>query len=1208
MKSAPSSQRRRNLCAFHRRGSRTLAFAALLAASASAAHATDYTYSGNTGNFSTGFTPAVSGATPADDLIFGGAAYTATDDVSGLSVNGYRFNNTGTVVVAQGTGDNTITLGAANAGNAFIDFNNTGLVTVATNTAFVSNGYIVKSTGGAAATNPIISGGISLASGTNVNVVLADTPGDAAAELTLSGVISGAGSLTLQNNANIPAASAGNMGIAAPANQQDYGTLLITGNNTYTGGTNINSGRLVITSGTAFGTGTITVGGANTSTAATPIVSTGGTLALGNGNYTTVGASGVIPTAGITIANALNLAGAITGVYAHGLENNTGNNTFSGVVTLEPAAAGGANSTSIVQVNNLTTLSFTGGVAQAAGDVATLTKQGNGTLIMNNASYTGGTTISAGAVQFNGTAPTAGQVTIAAGAALNAGPGSAYTSIQTLLTNGVIASTSTGSINLTGNDAENLDFNGTTNLSLGSAVNATANTPQGAVFTGTIQNSGNGQDIYLGGGQTGLLTLPNNNQLADNILLQVGPAGANGKVAILGTNPLTTQGSSVAISGGTLEFGAGSLGTAGITFGGITPTGGGGTLQYAPGNTEDITANGRPVVNNGPTIIDTNGNNVSWANTFTTGTTQGAFTKTGLGTLTLNAVNGMRANGNTAAVTNGAELFVRQGSLTLTGAAATFVTANGFQSIGQLQGDFGTLNLTNGATDSTASDFNVGDVGGVVGVAGTLSDGGVVNVSGTATNLFTNTLYVGKGGADIATANTQNNGALVVGVLNQSGGTVTTTGNSQIGVYGQGQYNLTGGTMANSGQFVSVGRQTGGFGTLDVNGGAFTDSTLNGSGRFIVGENGTGVLNVRNGGSVTVTSTTNNNGGFLSSALAGLTIGNTPNVGGVGIVNLLPGGTINTPSVGSFGSGETSLLNFNGGILANTAATTTFIQNLTAATVYSGGAIINTAGGNATIPQALIAPAGNGVTGITAGTATGTFTTTPIVQITGGGGVGATAVATGTVNSNGTFTLTGFTITNPGTGYTSAPTVAIIGPSGATSTATAAIGLDVSGGLTKMGTNTLTLTGTNTYTGNVLIAAGTLAAGSNSALGNGGSITIGNNTAAAVLTINAGVTVASVAPRLTIVSTGANTGSLNLLGAANTIQETVGQFVVNGVFQPVGTYGAAGSGATFTSTFITGTGELNVTAIPEPGTWALLGLGVVALGAVEYRRRRQQLA
>jgi hypothetical protein len=66
-------------------------------------------------------------------------------------------------------------------------------------------------------------------------------------------------------------------------------------------------------------------------------------------------------------------------------------------------------------------------------------------------------------------------------------------------------------------------------------------------------------------------------------------------------------------------------------------------------------------------------------------------------------------------------------------------------------------------------------------------------------------------------------------------------------------------------------------------------------------------------------------------------------------------------------------------------------------------------------------------------TAGGTgYTTAPTVAITGGGGTGATATATISGGS-----VTGFNIINPGTGYTSTPTVALTGGAGTGATAAA---------------------------------------------------------------------------------------------------------------------------------------------------------------------------
>jgi hypothetical protein len=66
------------------------------------------------------------------------------------------------------------------------------------------------------------------------------------------------------------------------------------------------------------------------------------------------------------------------------------------------------------------------------------------------------------------------------------------------------------------------------------------------------------------------------------------------------------------------------------------------------------------------------------------------------------------------------------------------------------------------------------------------------------------------------------------------------------------------------------------------------------------------------------------------------------------------------------------------------------------------------------------------------------YTTAPTVAITGGGGTGATATATVSAGA-----VTGFTITNPGSGYTSAPTVALTGGAGTGAAATAVVNDEV---------------------------------------------------------------------------------------------------------------------------------------------------------------------
>jgi hypothetical protein len=88
---------------------------------------------------------------------------------------------------------------------------------------------------------------------------------------------------------------------------------------------------------------------------------------------------------------------------------------------------------------------------------------------------------------------------------------------------------------------------------------------------------------------------------------------------------------------------------------------------------------------------------------------------------------------------------------------------------------------------------------------------------------------------------------------------------------------------------------------------------------------------------------------------------------------------------------------------------------MTPGTLYVGA--IASAGSGATATATVT---GGEVTGLTVGAGGTGYTTAPLVALTGGGGTGATAMAT---VSGGA--VTGFTVTNPGSGYTSAPTVAL---------------------------------------------------------------------------------------------------------------------------------------------------------------------------------------
>ena len=341
-------------------------------------------------------------------------------------------------------------------------------------------------------------------------------------------------------------------------------------------------------------------------------------------------------------------------------------------------------------------------------------------------------------------------------------------------------------------------------------------------------------------------------------------------------------------------------------------------------------------------------------------------------------------------------------------------------------------------------------------------------------------------------------------LLNQSGGSVTLATTLFLGTTGttSGSYLMTGGTLTLLGQNTprfNVGRpQAGASAVFQMSGGLF--QTTGGSG-WLWGINdapssaaaGYGTL-YATGGTITLATGINIDvgprvgqgdltvsGASISLANGSVLVGYES--GGTGIVNL-NGGVLQANGLQK-NQGGGALLNFAGGTLkANVAGTligstavdrATIYGPYTSGTVsYAGGATIDTNGVAVTIPQALLAPSGNGVA------VSGSFSATaltgiPFVQVTGGGGTGATAQAIFDPTTN---TMTGIVITNPGNNYTSNPTFNVFG--GGISGTTQITGTTASygsGGLTKTGAGMLTLTGANTYTGLTTLSSGTLQVG-----------------------------------------------------------------------------------------------------------------------------------
>ena len=148
---------------------------------------------------------------PADSAIFGNATSTfvplSTPNDVDLSDNITAKN----ITLGVGTNGSVYNISDFNGGSLTVQ----GNITKASNSGF--NQFL------------LISGPLNLTSG-NHTFAINDSPGDSSPELSMNGEIAGAGDITIDNGA-----------------YQEYGTVAFNIDNSYTGVTNINRGRLVIT-------------------------------------------------------------------------------------------------------------------------------------------------------------------------------------------------------------------------------------------------------------------------------------------------------------------------------------------------------------------------------------------------------------------------------------------------------------------------------------------------------------------------------------------------------------------------------------------------------------------------------------------------------------------------------------------------------------------------------------------------------------------------------------------------------------------------------------------------------------------------------------------------------------------------------------------------------------------------------------------------
>jgi fibronectin-binding autotransporter adhesin len=248
------------------------------------------------------------------------AAVNTVHNVYGL--DGTTITNGSGVVDTTGTSNYSITTNsstfAANASVNTLRFNG-GSGTIAG--ALKANGLLNVGTG-----TVTLSGNITNGSNSELVVIPANN------NFTISGVLSN----------NSPSNTC-KLVVGQQTNSAVLGLTLSNGANSYSGGTVIINGRVIITASGALGSGPVTMmrGGAPSSTlAASTEGGWGGALLLQNN---------------ITVSNNITLAGQGYNGYGGALQSNMGNNIYAGAITI-------ADSVTRISVSTGATLSITGGI------------------------------------------------------------------------------------------------------------------------------------------------------------------------------------------------------------------------------------------------------------------------------------------------------------------------------------------------------------------------------------------------------------------------------------------------------------------------------------------------------------------------------------------------------------------------------------------------------------------------------------------------------------------------------------------------------------------------------------------------------------------------------------------------------------------------------------------------------------------------------
>ena len=889
-----------------------------------------------------------------------------------------------------------------------------------------------------------------------------------------------------------------NAGNAVTLTKSGPAALVLTGNNTYSGGTFISGGILQLGAGGNSGSicgsiadmGTLAICRSDNIALNSNVSGSGGVSQLG-GNRTTL--NGRISYTGMTAVSAGTLvvsAGTASGgsTIAAGATLQLGSRADNGWVS------GGVNDSGSLVFDREDNLTFCDNIS---GNGRLLQLGTGGTTLSGSNTYTGGTTVIAGALSAVGTASlpgcsTSGSVSVAAGATLAVQPWNGATGWNSLQISTLLSSVTWSSCAAFGIDTSNGNstYSGNVITSNGNSVNL--NLPQGLwlakmgantlLLTGTNTCTGgaivnNGildvagtaslpgynlaNTISVAGGavlavQPGNGTTGWSNTQINTLLSAVNWSNSTAALGIDTTDGNYTYGGNIKQALGLAKVGANALTLIGAnTYPGPTIVSGG-TLQLGDGVTgNDASLATSSIIMNGAganlvynvAVSQTANYPISVSpNLVSTGNDN--LIKAGPGVLTIGntvAFGGLDGNYNSLGI-----VIIHQGAINVTAAGA--LTNTGEIDVGDTAGQTGTLRISSSTALVLCSGSSYNNTQGFSGVYVGINGGtGHLTLTGNAVLDATQVIPLG-GGSDVISIGV--NTSTSPGV-----GTVTVAGNS-------------------------IMRAGSGYGTNPS--------------YITVGEGGSGDLTIQDQGLVQA------NFFYLGSQeWFGIS-------GGSGTLHL-NGGTLSVPAVGN-DSGTTGNLYFNGGTLQATADSSSFlnVRGTFHGYVQSGGAVIDSNGHNITINQALLtgvslpatdgglAKVGNGILTMAA---TNTYSGNTLV-IGGTLALGSPlALQQSTLNTSGSGALSFGALTSATLGgltgsgtldLSNTASVGVIVNVGNNNASTTFSGdLSGAGSLTKVGRGVLVLSGTDSYFGGTIVDAGTLCVTNASAIPDGMSLTVG---------------------------------------------------------------------------------------------------------------------